>query len=377
MSATRIILMYISEVSGHHSATLAIEKAIKILQPQAEVLNINTFNYTNPISEKIVNRIYMGIIKRTPKLWDYLYDNPSIVKKIAKIKSSIHNFNSPKFKTLFDKFQPDVVACSQAFPCGMVADYKKVYHSDIPLVAVLTDYVPHSYWVYDNINYYVVPSDEVGLRLAEKGVPQDKIKPFGIPFDSKFNEKISRDEIAKGLGLDLDIPTILIMGGGQGLGPIKTIVRSLDGLRLEFQEIIVTGTNKKLYRSLKRKIGRYKKKILLFGYANNVNELMDVSDLIITKPGGITTAEALAKKIPMVIVKPIPGQEASNTAYLSGHLAAIKIDKPKDVCAAIEDLLRNPDKLSRMREAITRISKPSASQDIARLLLDLASKSHA
>lgn len=376
MSGKRIILMYISEVSGHHSATLAIEKAIKILEPNAEVLNINAFNYTNPISEKIVNRIYMGIIKRTPKLWDYLYDNPSVVKKIDKIKASIHRFNSPKFKRLFDKFQPDAVGCTQAFPCGMVADYKKTYNSDIPLAAVLTDYVPHAYWVYDNIDYYIVPSEDVGARLAKKGVPQTKIRPFGIPFDPKFNEGISKDEAMKKLGLKPEIPTILIMGGGQGLGPIKTVVRSLDKLHFEFQEIIVTGTNKKLYKSLKRKIKKYRKKILFFEYANNINELMTVSDIIITKPGGITTAEALSKQLPMIIVKPIPGQEANNTEYLASYLAAIKIDKPKDVDTVVEDLLLNPAKLNRMRDAVARISKPYASLDIARLLLDLAARPH-
>jgi len=376
MPAKRIALMYISEVSGHHSATVAIENAIKTLQPDAEILNINAFNYTNPVSEKIVNRIYMGIIKRTPRIWDYLYDNPSVVKKIEKIKERIHRFNSPKFKRLFDQFQPDVVACTQAFPCGMVAGYKKNYNAEIPLVAVLTDYVPHSYWIYDEINYYIVPSDEVALRLYKKGIPLSKIKTLGIPFDLKFTKDISRDEMINNLGLNPDIPTILIMGGGQGLGPIKTIVRVINKIKLEFQQIIVCGMNKKLYRALKKRGEKYRKKILLFGYTNNIDALMSVADLIITKPGGITTAEALSKKLPMIIVKPIPGQETNNTAYLTGQQAAIKVDNPQDVDLAIEDLLRNPDKLNRMRESASRIAKPHASLDIARLLLDLAPKAH-
>ena len=152
MQPKRIILMYISEVSGHRSATMAIEKAVKILSPKSEILNINAFNYTNPISEKIVNSIYMGVIKNTPKLWDYLYDNPRVVKGLERLKKLVHNSNSPKFKKLFDKFNPDLVVCTQAFPCGMVADFKKTYGSGLPLVAVLTDFIPHSYWVYDGVN---------------------------------------------------------------------------------------------------------------------------------------------------------------------------------------------------------------------------------
>lgn len=363
--------MYISEVSGHHSATIAIEKALKAAQPDTEILNINAFNYTNPISEKIINRLYLGVIKMTPQIWDYLYDNPRVVKRIEKLKESIHKFNSPKLKHLFDDFKPDAVLCTQAFPCGMCADYKKTYRSDLKLIAVLTDYVPHSYWVYDAVDYYITPSEDVSLRLVRKGVTADKIRPFGIPFDPGFNELSERSRIFQKLKLDASIPTVLIMGGGQGLGPIKTIVKSLEKVRRPIQEIIVTGTNKKLFNSLKRKVKKYKNKIMLYGYANNINELMDIAVIIVTKPGGVTTAEVLAKRIPMIIVKPIPGQEANNTAYLTQKGAAIKVDEPKEINLVIEDLLSQPAKINRIRESAGIISKPNASLDIARLLLNL------
>ena len=371
MASKRVILMYISEVSGHHSATLAIEKAIRLLEPGTEILNINAFHYTNPITEKIVNRLYMGMIKRTPKLWDYLYDNQNIVKGLEKIKKAVHKFNSPKLKNLFDEFRPDVVACSQAFPCGMVADYKKTYNSDLPLVAVLTDYVPHSYWIYDTVNFYITPSEDVSQRLMRKGVAFEKIKSMGIPFDPKFNELQDRLKLCHKLRLKPDVPTILVMGGGQGLGPITTIVDSLGKMARQIQLIIVTGSNKKLYKSLRKKIYKYEKEIVLFGYATNVHELMSVSDVIITKPGGITSSEVLAKRIPMIIVNPLPGQEANNTEYLTQKGAAIKIDKPEEISLVIEDLFDHPAKLSALRESAAQISKPHSSVDIARLLLEL------
>lgn len=366
----RIILMYISEISGHHSATLAIEKAIRMLEPHAEILNINAFNYTNPISEKVVNRIYMSVIKRTPKLWDYLYDNPMVIKKIESIKVSIHKFNSPKLKNLFDKFKPDTVICTQAFPCGMVADFKKTYDSPIRLVAVLTDYIPHSYWIYDTVDYYITPSEEVSLRLKAKGVAEEKIRPLGIPFDHKFNDPVVKDKVIGRMKLDAHLPVILIMGGGQGLGPIKSVVRSLEKSKSPFQEIIVTGTNKRLYNSLKRLTRHYKRKIVLLGYAQNINELMSVSDIIITKPGGVTTAEALSKNLPMIIIKPIPGQEASNTEYLMDKGAALKIDDPARIGSLVDSLFQDPERLKQIRAAVRLISKPAASLDIARLVLD-------
>lgn len=362
--------MYISEVSGHHSATLAIEKAIKLISPNTEVLNINAFKYTNPISEKIINRFYLGVIKATPKIWDFLYDNPRVVKKVNSIKEAIHKANSPKLKVLFDKFKPDAVCCTQAFPCGMVADFKETYKSSVPLVAVLTDYIPHSFWIYKNVNHYVVPSIEVAACLREKGVEAGKIKQLGIPIDPKFSENHQKEEILKKLGLASGIATVLIMGGGQGLGPIKKIVKSLEKVKIDLQEIIVTGANKKLCKTLKKSVKKYKKRILVFGYSDSISEFMSASDIIITKPGGITTAEALSKKIPMVIIKPLPGQEASNTAYLIEKQAAIKIVNFKKINFVIEDLLVNRNKLEHLSSAASRISKPNASLDISKLLLE-------
>jgi processive 1,2-diacylglycerol beta-glucosyltransferase len=161
------------------------------------------------------------------------------------------------------------------------------------------------------------------------------------------------------------------MGGGQGLGPIKTILRSLEKVRLNFQEIIVSGANRKLYKHLKKRAKKYKKKACVLGYVDYINELMSVSDIIITKPGGITTAEALTQRLPMVIVKPLPGQEANNTEYLIRKQAAIKISRPSDTHLVIEDLLRYPEKLDSLREAARQISKPNSSLDIARLILGL------
>jgi len=363
--------MYISEVSGHRSATLAIEKAIRALQPNTEILNLNAFNYTNPISEKIINRIYMGVIKRAPKIWHYLYDNPKVVKRLQKLKNSVHKFNTPKLKILFGQFRPDMIICSQAFPCGMVADYKKHFNSDLKLIAVLTDYIPHSYWVYDTVDYYIVPSEDVKLQLSKKGVPIQKILSLGIPFDHRFNEPLDRLKLFQKYRLNPDLPTVLIMGGGQGLGPIKTIVKSLEKSAYKIQEIVVAGTNKRLYKSMRKKINKYKNKVCLFGFTDSINELMDICDVIITKPGGVTTAEVLAKRIPMIIVKPIPGQEASNAAYLTEKGAAIRTEKPEHIHTLVEKLLQDKLKINQLSESAGKISKPNASLDIAKLVLNL------
>jgi processive 1,2-diacylglycerol beta-glucosyltransferase len=370
MRKKNILLLYITDVSGHRSAAAALEKALKIIAPNVEILSLNAFKYFNPISERIVNRVYTTVIKNTPKIWDYMYDNPSVKKNLEKLKEFVHRNNSPKLQRLLDSFKPDAVICTQAFPCGMVADYKKWNGSKLPLIGVLTDFVPHSYWIYDDVDHYITPADEVSRRLMVKGVAQEKIKTFGIPFDPEFNQSVNLSAVKQKLQLNPNLKTILIMGGGQGLGPIKTIYKSLEKVKQPLQEIIVCGTNKKLFHQLKRKIRRSRHTVSLWGYVNNINELMAVSDLIVTKPGGITTAEALSKGLPMIIIKPLPGQEMNNTTFLIKQQAAIKLNRASNLHGVVESLLANPDRLSSLAKSAAYIGKPDAALTIARFILE-------
>jgi len=374
MKQKRILLLYISEDSGHHCASLAIEKTLRRLDPAVETLNINSFNYTNPILEKIINRTYMGVVRRTPELWDYLYDNPKILRKTQKLREMIHRFNTGKLSTLLNDFKPSGIICTQAFPCGMIADYKRTFGVDIPLLGVLTDYAPHSYWIYDNVDRYIVPSKETGKKLVCDGVDPKRIEEFGIPIDPKFGTHSDNEAIFKKLSLKADIPCVLIMGGTQGLGPIKELVLALERSHLDMQLIVATGVNKRLYKWLSRISTRSRKKIIAFSYATNIDELMQVSTVIITKPGGITTAEALAKNIPMMIIHPLPGQEAMNTKYLLDEGVAVKAESPADAFIILEELLYNKDKLRIMREKARHLARPNSAVDISRLVLELAKR---
>lgn len=364
----RVLLLYISEHSGHHCASLAIEKSLHDLDPTIETFNINSFNYTNPILEKIINRAYMSVVKRTPELWDYLYDNPKVLKQTQALRAMMHKFNTDKLKTLLEEYKPGAVVCTQAFPCGMVADYKKTFNLNLPIFAVLTDYAPHSYWIYNNVDQYIVPSKETGDKLIANGIDPLKIKDYGIPIDSKFQNTPDRGVLAEKLGLDKNKLCALIMGGTQGLGPIKELVRLLDRSKADMQFVIACGTNKKLYKWLKQR--HYQKKIIVLPYANNVDELMQISDIILTKPGGITTAEALARGLPMLIVNPLPGQEAMNTKFLLNEGVAIKAESPEDVSILLEELLDNKSKLKVMSDKARLLARPDSSVRIAKSVLE-------
>ena len=193
--------MYISKNSGHHHASLSLENALCQLSDDVEIRNVNSFYYTNPLLEKIINRTYMSVIRRTPEVWGYLYDNPKIVKRTQTLRESIHKYNSSKMKSLVEDFCPDAVVCTQAFPCGIVADYKKTYNSNLTLAGVLTDYAPHAYWFSDNVNIYFVPSSETKQAFISNGISEDRVKITGIPIDPKFKKIIDKEKARGNLKL--------------------------------------------------------------------------------------------------------------------------------------------------------------------------------
>ncbi|MBU4477843.1 MAG: glycosyltransferase [Candidatus Omnitrophica bacterium] len=370
----KILLLYISNNSGHHRATKAIEEAFRLITPDIRIQNINCFNYTNPILEKVINSIYNKVIKIKPEVWEYLYDNPKIVRKTKTLRKLIHKFNSKKLEKLIQDFKPDAVVCSQAFPCGMIADLKKTYDLKIPLVGVLTDYAAHSYWMYDNVDTYIVPSAQTKNRFIECGIPAERVYPYGIPISPRFSRNSDKENALKTLRLESGIPTILIMGGGQGLGPIEDLIYAVNTIEKPFQVIVVCGTNLRLRRWLEKRRILFRKKMLILGYSREVDMLMDAVDMIVSKPGGLTTTEALTKGLPIVIVNPIPGQEAKNTEFLLQEGVAVKAEDPLHAGILIEELLNNSQRLRQMKAAALKHAQPQSAVNIAKLVLTLIQK---
>lgn len=365
----KILLMYITRVSGHRQATVAIQKALRSLCPDVEAPTVNGFGYAYPILERVVHKTYMSVIKTTPVVWDYMYDNPKIVKNSESIKKFLHKTSHEKIAKLLARYNPDTIVCTQAFPCGMVADFKRAHKAKFKLFGVLTDFEPHSFWINEGVDYYIVPTLEAKERFIVKGIHPDKIKVYGIPIRTKFSQQLDRKPIAQKMGFDADNPTILIMGGGHGLGPMKNILKSLIKVEMDFQVIMLTGTNKKIINSLNKIAQKTHKKILIYEYANNVDELMELASVIISKPGGMTTAESLAKGLPMVIVDPIPGQEMRNTDFLIKKGIGIRIDDTNDIGEELELLLKSPERLAAMSHAAYANSKPHATMDVAKLII--------
>lgn len=365
----RILLMYITVRSGHFQAAQALGAGIRLLNSQAEILTIDAFQYLNPILARIVDRMYLSVIQKLPELWDYLYDNPKVVQRSERLRSLLHRYDSPRLKGLLEEFKPESIACTQAFPCGLVADYKKEYGLSTPLYGVITDFLPHAFWVHELVDGYLVGAEESRQWLTGRKVDPAKVFVTGIPIESHFGEAPRLDLIRRRLQLSNGVPTLLLMGGGQGLGPMLEAVKVLDALPRPLQLLVVAGSNERLYHKLITQIPRLKHPVQVFGHVDFIADLMSVATFIVTKPGGLTTAEALAKGLPMIVLNPIPGQEVKNAHFLTGAQAAVEVSSPSGLTEVIQRLLDQPEQLSRLAANAKRLGRPHAAIEAAQLIL--------
>ena len=368
----RILLMYITVRSGHYQAARAIEQAIQRLQPGTQILTIDAFQYLNPILARIVDRMYLSVIQKLPELWDYLYDNPDVVRKSQRYRRLLHRYDSPRLQGLLDEFKPEGIACTQAFPCGLVADYKqengKSSHNT-PLVGVVTDFTPHAYWIHEQVDHFIVPSEKSGQWLKDRRISADKVHALGIPIDPIFKEGTDPQAIRRRLQIAPDLPVVLLMGGGQGLGPILESVKRLDRVQRPFQLLVVAGSNESLYHRLIKGAPGMRHPMQVFGHVDFIVDLMSVAGLIVTKPGGLTSSEALAKGLPIVALDPIPGQEVKNAHFLVEEGAACLAEGAEDLPRVVEKLLGNPEEIRKMASNARRLGRPNSAEDAARLIL--------
>jgi len=364
----RVLILYVSTNSGHQRAALAIEETLRRIDKEIEIVSFNYLGYVSPLWEKIVTYIYFSWVKVLPGIWNRLYDHAGVSKHIAPFTRWINKHQSKRFNRFLEWFRPDIVVCTQAFPCGVAARLKQGMADSFKLMAVATDYIAHIYWVYDEVDIYMVATEKARMDLINKGVDAKKIKVLGIPIDLVFAGQNKRKEIQMNLGLSPKKTTVLIMGGGQGYGPIEDIATEILNLNLKIQLLIITGTNEFLQKRLIRAFANVSD-VKVFGFVSNVSEIMDACDVVITKPGGLTTAEALAKGLPMILTLPIPGQEEKNREFFTRERMAFAGDSPKDTARVLKRFILEPEILEEYKNNISVHARPSASLDIAKEII--------
>jgi processive 1,2-diacylglycerol beta-glucosyltransferase len=369
----RVQIFHISEFGGHSKAAQNIKEAFLFKHPDIDVATLNGLGHFYPHGEKVIDLLYVGMIKHFPHLWGKAYDRRKIVAALTPYRRLIHRFTFPKLSSLIKDSAPDCFVATQAFPCGLIADYKERKGLKIPLVGIVTDYHPNRFWVHPCVDRYVVACQEAKEVLVAEGIKEQKVRILGIPISVKFLTAYPREQISQELGFSKSLSSVLIMGGGLGLGPFKIIAQELDALDCPFQMIVVCGRNRRLHEWFLRNKSKFKKPIFAFGYTDQIHRLMDFSDIIITKGGGITISEALAKGSCIVVTSPIPGQEEKNVEYLLARQALLKADTPEQIGGIIDGILRDQKKMYFFREMAKKHSIIDSSLRIVDLILELIS----
>ncbi|MGI6224842.1 MAG: MGDG synthase family glycosyltransferase [Peptococcales bacterium] len=353
----KILIFSVSIGAGHNSVANALTEKIKEESPDSEVLIVDTFRYINPILNKVVSGSYMETIKFTPKVWGYLYEQAEDGERLVDMGQVLSKLLSPKLDHLLKEFNPDVLICTHAFPAGILSVLKEKRNIKEPLITCITDFNVHSFWIHPQVDLFVIPSADLIYPFIDEKIDLNKVKAFGIPIRSQFSRKPEKEQVRQKLGLS-DSRTILVMGGGLGLGKIERAVVNLLK-ESDLQILAVAGSNEKLKKNLERL--KNKNRLHIYGFTENIAELMAVADVIVTKPGGITCAEALAMELPMAIISPLPGQEDRNTDYFINKGVAIKVRKEEHLVRELKTLCSNELRLSHMREMAAYLKKPYAS----------------
>jgi len=366
----KILFLYTSKDSGHHRAAQALQSAFK-LYSDVETLALDSIQCAYPKMGTRVFDWYPKLIRKIPHIWRVLYDNQNLADATKEIRKLINRLYFARTETILEEHNPNAIVCTQAAPCHVVSAYKREKGNGLPLVAVITDYLVHPYWLHDQVDLYIVPTDEAKETLVERGIPGEKIKEIGIPIDPKFMNSCDKFNTRVELGLVPDMATLLITGGSRGMIPVKRILGLLSLIDAPFQAIIATGRNSKLLLSVKKVERKLPFITKVLSYTENMDGLMDASDLIITKPGGLTSSEALAKGLPLIIVKPIPGQEERNGRYLIDQGAALRVEYLRDLPGVIEQLLLCPLKIGEMSRKAKSLARPKAAQESARAIMEL------
>lgn len=365
----RINIFYISDVGGHSAAARNLKEAFYHRNADMRVLAINGFGHFYPRSEKVVDFIYTKVITYVPEVWGKTYDRKHIVKTLAPVRRVISALSFRKLSRLVRDFNPECFIATQAFPCGIIGDFKAKYGISTPLFSVVTDYHPHRFWIHSQVDKYVVACREAKETLEKEGVPSEKIKVMGIPISVKFLQTLPREEVARRYGFSPAIPSVLIMGGSLGIGSMKEIAQKLDEIDYDFQTIVVCGTNEELHDWFDKNKANFKKPLYYFGYIDFIHEIMDFCDIIITKGGGITLSEALAKGLAIIVIDAIPGQEERNVRYLSSQGAIVSPKNTHCVVNDVELLLTNPKKMYQLKERAKENSIVDSSLRIVDMVL--------
>ncbi len=366
----RVLVLSVPTGQGHHQAAKAIhEYFTEYTDATCEIIDV--FENVHQTLADSIEKGYLISTMVTPKAYGRFYDlcdrrDDSKYSNLGKFLKTILN---RKLMHLIKDYKPDVIIATHVFAAIALSYLKKKYPFKAKTVAIVTDFTIHPFWEDVDLDYYVTASELLNYQVEKKGYDLSKVKPFGIPIRQKFSKKYTQSEARKQAGIDENF-TVMMMMGSMGYGDdTLNMVKSIDSMKDDLQIIVVCGNNKKLKRRLDKL--QFNHNVYSLGFVDNVDVLMDSCDCIITKPGGLSTSEALAKELPIIMLDPIPGQEDRNKEFMLNNGIALNISSSFGVEEAIYQLKNFDYRISGLKENMKHIKKPHSTRDLCEFLMSL------
>ncbi len=367
-----VLILSITAGQGHHSAAKSISDALT--GKGATVKIVDVYKQIDRNLCDAVNKGYLLSTKYTPKAYRTIYeliDRKEAPATKYSLQSVMSILLGIRFEKFIEDYKPDVIVCTHIFAAQIINELKRRSKlSDVPTIGIVTDYTIHPFW--EDVTYieYIETASELLTQRADmKGIASERLCPFGIPVQKKFSERISREEACAKIGISPDKPTILVMAGSMGYGDMPSLISEMHSFNPDFQILAVCGNNTRLFKKLST-LG-YGNSVKIYGFTKDVDIFMDAADCIVTKPGGLTTSEAMAKNLPMIFFNPIPGQEERNLEFFMNNGVALSVTKTFTISEALYFLFCGEGRIQLIKKQLETIAKPNAAENLANFIIGL------
>lgn len=363
-----ILLCSASAGAGHMRAAEAVQRALSARRKDASIRHVDILSLATPAFRRVYGKGYVDFVNSAPEVVGAIFDRtnraapPPAARKLG---TAVQRSQLRKFEEMVVESQPDLIVHTHFLPAELCERLRKRRRWTGPHAVVVTDYDVHRFWQCTGVDRYFVARTENVEVLAALGEPRESISVTGIPIDPDFAEPADLPSLRAKHGVQPDRPLVLVLSGGFGVGPVAELAGSLAAALTSAQMVVVAGRNEQLKERVTKATTAFRDRVRVIGFTTQMREWMALSDLIVTKPGGLTTSEALACGVPLVVTCPIPGQETRNATMLYEEGAAISGENPLTVAWRAARLLENPKRLASMRENAKRLGKPNAAFEVA------------
>lgn len=360
----KVLLMSVTAGQGHNSTCRATADELTAMGATCETMD--TLQYISRTVATTVDRGYVYMTLLTPGAFGALYNTAERQSAALAHTQAISRLAglliTDKLIRAVQDAQADVIICSHPFSALFASHMVQKGLINTPTVGILTDFTVHPYWEHTQLDLYVTASSQLNYVCQKRGIPAQKLMPTGIPVQEKFSVRRPKAQVRAELGL-ADKPTLLIMSGSIGFSSTVDVVKTLEQVQTDFQVVTVCGNNQRI----KKKIDTMAPRCVAinYGFTTNVDQLMDAADALLTKPGGLTSSEALTKRLPLLLFSPIPGQEDRNMEFLLNHGMAMALTDFYPIDEALHQLMFNPDRLRLMRECQSSFAPTNAARSLA------------